>query len=31
VPAFWAEVARLLPDWKLLRRRLREIGPTLSL
>ncbi len=29
-PAFWAEVARLLPDWKLLRRRLREIGPTLS-
>jgi predicted metal-dependent hydrolase len=29
-PAFWAEVARVLPDWKRRRRRLTEIGPSLA-
>jgi len=30
-PAFWAEVARVLPDCKRSRRRLNEIGPSLTL
>lgn len=30
-PAFWSVVARVLPAWKTLRRRLAEIGPSLAL
>ncbi len=30
-PAFWAEVARLLPDYRLRRTRLKQVGPTLRL
>lgn len=29
-PAFWAQVARVLPAWKPLRTRLNEIGPSLT-
>jgi predicted metal-dependent hydrolase len=29
--AFWAEVARLLPDYRLRRARLKQVGPTLTL
>jgi hypothetical protein len=30
-PAFWAEVARVMPDFKRWRKRLREVGPSLAL
>lgn len=30
-PAFWAEVARHIPDLALRRKRLREVGPSLNL
>lgn len=30
-PAFWSEVARVLPDWKQRRCRLNEVGPSLTL
>jgi len=30
-PTFWAAVERVLPDWKLRRRRLHELGPSLSI
>ena len=29
-PAFWGEVGRLLPDFEILRQRLKEIGATLT-
>jgi hypothetical protein len=30
-PAFWAEVARFIPDYKARRTALRQLGPSLSL